>query len=196
MDNNTLTSAAMTTDHRGLLPLQLEQAKIIRSLLRKEGAAAAGVVREKEGMALNIDQLADFSTELLLTVLLLRLLDERAEGRVAVAVPSSASSDEQLEDDAAADKIKMKKKRAAAAAKKKEKKKRYKRNKAAAKQKQKQKQNKTTKLMSWIGGGLISLMTMIAFGSIMTFVVPLSLIHQTDGSGGGKCSSSVAAICI
>ncbi|KAK1733977.1 leucine-rich repeat domain-containing protein [Skeletonema marinoi] len=182
MDNNTLTSAAMTTDHRGLLPLELEQAKIIRSLLRKEGAAAAGVVREKEGMALNIDQLADFSTELLLTVLLLRLLDERAEGRVAVAVPSSASSDEQLEDDAAADK--MKKKRAAAAAKKKEKKKRYKRNKAAAKQKQKQ--NKTTKLMSWIGGGLISLMTMIAFGSIMTFVVPLSLIHQSDGSGERK----------
>eukprot|EP00984_Skeletonema_dohrnii_P004582 scaffold1616_cov100-Skeletonema_dohrnii-CCMP3373.AAC.12 len=176
MDNNTPTSAAS-----GLL-LELEQAKIIRSLLRKVGATAdaAGVVRQKEGMALANEQLTDVSTELLLTVVLVRLLHERAEGRVAV--PSSVASDEQLEDDAAAAADKMKNKRTAAAAKKKEKKKRYKRNKAAAKQKSK---NKTTNLMSWMGGGLISLITMVVFGSIATLIFPLSLIHQTDGSGEG-----------
>mmetsp|Transcript_12413 Transcript_12413/g.18475 ORF Transcript_12413/g.18475 Transcript_12413/m.18475 type:complete len:351 (+) Transcript_12413:93-1145(+) len=174
MDNNTPTSAAS-----GLL-LELEQAKIIRSLLRKEGATAdaAGVIKDiaKKG-TLNIDQLAAVSTELILTVLLLRLLHEREEGRVAVAVPSSVASDGQLEDTTDA----AKKKRAVA--KKKEKKKRYKRNKAAAKHKNK---NTTTDIMSWIGGGLLSVIAMVIFGSIMTFVVPLSLIHQTDGSGEGN----------
>ena len=119
-------------------------------------------------------------------MLLVRLLHEREEGRVAVAVamPSSVASDGQLMDAAGVTDAAKKKKGADAAAKKKEKKKRYKRNKAAAKQKQ----NKTTNLMSWMGGGIISLITMVAFGSIVTFVAPLSLslIHQTDGSGEGN----------
>ncbi len=62
-----------------------------------------------------------------------------------------------------------------AAAKKK--KKRNKRNKAAAKR-------KGTKFR-WLGGGIMSLL-MVAFGSITTFNVALSLIHRSDGSSEGK----------
>eukprot|EP00984_Skeletonema_dohrnii_P027847 scaffold17539_cov76-Skeletonema_dohrnii-CCMP3373.AAC.2 len=198
MDDATFTSNTNTAAmNRHSL---LEQLAIIRSLFCKESSAAdddaataaarnRNVVegRAKEGVRLINDQMAAVSTELLLTVMsdmnmmLLRLLDGLGleEGR---AVPSSdVASDQQLMLMDATDAAK--KKRAAAATKKKDKKKRYKRNKAAAKQKNK---NKTTNLMSWMGGGLISLITMVVFGSIMTFVVPLALIHQTDGSGEGN----------
>ena len=115
----------------------------------------------KEGMALNNNQLAAVSTELLLTVLLLRLIDEREEGR---AMTVTSLSDEQLVNSSAAAAAAAAKKKRAAAAKKK----RYKRNKAAAKH------------MVWPGRGLISLiMMMVAFGSITTSLI----IHQSDGSG-------------
>eukprot|EP00985_Skeletonema_marinoi_P032028 scaffold37999_cov214-Skeletonema_marinoi.AAC.23 len=185
MDEATL--AAEAAMNRRII---LEQAIIIRSLLpdkrppppqsaEKEDGDKDIMKDFAKGMTLSNDQLADASTELLLTVLLLRLKDERAEGRAVVPSEAASSGDEQLMDDAVADK--MKKKRAAAAAKKKEKKKRYKRNQAAAKQKK-------TKLMSlsWMGGGLISVIAMVVFGSIATVFVPLSLVHQTDGSGEGK----------
>jgi hypothetical protein len=58
MDNNTLTSASASAASGRLL--EQERVMIIRSLLRKEGAAAdadAGVIKDiaKEGMALNIE---------------------------------------------------------------------------------------------------------------------------------------------
>ncbi|KAK1744100.1 leucine-rich repeat domain-containing protein [Skeletonema marinoi] len=162
----------------------LDQLLTIRSLMGSKGNAenddSRDVIRDiaKKGMTLKKEQLTALSTEFLLTVLLdvmlLRLLDEGAtEGR---AVPSSdaSSSDGQLIDDAAAAK---KKKRKAAA-----KKKRYKRNKAAAKQ-----QQKKTKLVSWLGGGIISVIMMIAsFSFITTPIVTLSLFQPSDGSGEGK----------
>eukprot|EP00984_Skeletonema_dohrnii_P028680 scaffold18734_cov115-Skeletonema_dohrnii-CCMP3373.AAC.8 len=75
-------------------------------------------------------------------------------------------------DDAAA----KKKKRAAA------KKKRNKRNKAAAK-------HEKTKLMSWLSGGMISVIMMVAFSFITTPIVTLSLIQPSDGSGEGNASA-------
>eukprot|EP00985_Skeletonema_marinoi_P008780 scaffold4015_cov200-Skeletonema_marinoi.AAC.11 len=186
MDDATFTSDTAAMKRRRLLELLA----IIRSLYCKESSAdddgAAAVAarnrnvvegRAREGVRLINDQMAAVSTELLLTVMsdmmLLRLLDGLGleEGR---AVPSSdAASVQQLMDDAA---VAKKMKRAAAAAAKK---KRNKRNKAAAK-------HKKTKLMSWKGGGLISLIMMIAFGSITTLIFPLSLIHPSDGSGEGN----------
>eukprot|EP00985_Skeletonema_marinoi_P018427 scaffold10296_cov84-Skeletonema_marinoi.AAC.3 len=185
MDDATFTSDTAAMNSRSLL----EQLVMISSLLRKDSsadddAAAArnrNVVegRAKEGVRLINDQMADVSTELLLTVMsdmmLLRLLDglRLEEGRAVSS--DTSSSDEQLEDDAAA--AKKKKKRAAAAAKKK----RNKQNKAAAK-------HKKINLMpwSWLGGGIISLIMMVQFSSITTLIFPLSLIHQSDGSGDGK----------
>jgi len=198
-----ITSDAAAMNRRSLL----EQLAIIRSLSRKQSsaddaatAAATATARNrnvvegrvKEGVRVINDQMAAVSTELLLTVMsdmmLLRLLDGLGleEGG---AVPSSdASSDQQLMlMDAAATAAtaeKEKKKRAAAAAKKK----RYKRNKAAAKHK-----NKKTNLnlMPWLGGGIISLIMMVAFSSMTTVVFPLSLIHQSDGSGEGQASPAL-----
>eukprot|EP00985_Skeletonema_marinoi_P004626 scaffold2009_cov156-Skeletonema_marinoi.AAC.5 len=132
--------------------------------------------RAREGVRLINDQMAAVSTELLLTVMsdmmLLRLLDGLGleEGR-AVSSDASSSDEQQLMDfDAAA----KKKKRKAAA-----KKKRYKRNKAAAK-------HKKTKLVSWLGGGIISVIMMVAFSFITTPIVTLSLFQPSDGSGEGK----------
>ena len=68
-----------------------------------------------------------------------------------------------------------KKKRAAAKAAKK---KRHKRNKAAAKPKK-------TRLVSWLGGGIIPLIMVAAFGSITTLIA-FSLIRQSDGSSEGE----------
>ncbi|KAK1734014.1 leucine-rich repeat protein [Skeletonema marinoi] len=189
MDDATFTPDTAAMNRRRLL----EQLAIIRSLFCKESSAdddAATAAarnrnvvegRAKEGVRLINDQMTAVSTELLLTVMsdmmLLRLLDGLGleEGR---AVPSSnAASDQQLMlMDAVTSEKKKKKKRAAAAAAKK---KRYKRNKAAAK-------HKKIKLMSWLGGGLISLIMMIAFGSITMLIFPFSLIHQSDGSGEGE----------
>eukprot|EP00984_Skeletonema_dohrnii_P004616 scaffold1634_cov118-Skeletonema_dohrnii-CCMP3373.AAC.14 len=158
----------------------LEQLIIIRSslMMHNEDTADNDVSRDsvikdfiaKKGMTLNKEQLAARSTELLLTVLLdvllLRLIKEGEEGGAIFAV---SSDQQQLMDNAVAAKKKQK-----TAAKKK----RYKQNKAA----------KKTKLMSWLGGGIISLTMVVAFrfSSIATFVIPLSLIHQSDGSGEGK----------
>ena len=166
--------------------------RLISSLMCKEGSAdreAAAdddrdVVKKiaKEQMTLTKDQLSAVSTEplliVLLDVLLLRLLDEieKGQGLLLLSSASDAASDQQLMDyDAAA--AKKKKKRAAAAAKKK----RNKQNKAAAMHKQ-------INLMSWswLGGGIISLIMMVEFSSITTLIFPLSLIHQSDGSGDGK----------
>ena len=155
--------------HRPLL----EQLATIRSLIREQIDQDDGsrdvVVKKyvaKEGRRPK-KELAGLSPEVLLIalldVLLLYLLDEGEEGRVAVPP---------ADDNTAV--AKKKKKRAAA------KKKRYKRNKAAAKHK------KTTKLMSWLGGGIISLIMMVAFRSIATPIVTLSLVHTSDGSSEGK----------
>ncbi|KAK1744068.1 leucine-rich repeat domain-containing protein [Skeletonema marinoi] len=168
MDDATFTSDAASMNRRILL----EQLMAIRSLMHKKGAAdndSRDVIKDlaKKGMTLKKEQLTALSTEFLLTVLLdlflLRLLDEGA----------TVSSDPQrLVDDAAAAK---RKKRAAA------KKKRYKRNKAAAKQ-----QQKKTKLVSWLGGGIISVIMMVAFSFITTPIVTLSLFQPSDGLGEGK----------
>eukprot|EP00985_Skeletonema_marinoi_P003954 scaffold1734_cov76-Skeletonema_marinoi.AAC.1 len=181
MDNATFTSDAASMNRRILL----EQLIAIRSLMGKEGTTdedddSRDVVKDlaKKGITLKNEQLTALSTELLLTVLLdlflLRLLDEEGKRGATgppTAISSSVSSDQQqfLMDNAAAAKKKQK-----TAAKKK----RYKQNKAA--------KHKKTKLMSWLRGGIISLTMVVAFGSIATFVIPLSLIHQSDGSGEGK----------
>jgi hypothetical protein len=130
----------------------------------------------KEGMALNNNQFATVSTELLLTVLLLRLIDERDEGRAMTV--TSLSNEHLVDSSAAAAAAAAKKKRAAAAAAKKI---RHKRKKAASK-------HKKIKRMVWPGSGFISLiMTIFAFGSITT-----SFIHQSDGSGEAKNNSPAA----
>ena len=151
----------------------LEQLATIRSLMRehteKDDGSRDEIVKDvaKEGMRPKKDQLAGLSSEALLIVLmdvlLLHLIDEGEEGR-RVTVPTA-------EHDISAAK---KKKRAAA------KKKRYKRNKAAANQ------HKKTKIMSWLGGGTISLIMMVAFNSITLPIVTISLIHQSDGSSEVK----------
>jgi len=155
------------------------------SLLRNEVAAADDNVqfqRMKEmvralSMAITRRDQTIISRELLaasqwLLDEQLRSLDGIEQGRVGA---SSSSSDHQLMDGAAASKKK------AAAAKKK---KRNKRNKAAAKH------NRGTKLMSWLGGGIISLIMMAAFSSVTTLIA-LSLIHQSDGSSEGKAPPSL-----
>eukprot|EP00984_Skeletonema_dohrnii_P002312 scaffold799_cov98-Skeletonema_dohrnii-CCMP3373.AAC.1 len=141
MDDTTFPSDDALMKRRNLL----EQLLAIRSLMPKKGTADAAdddardVINDlaKKGKTLNKEQFAALSTEFLLTVLLdvmlLRLLDGGA----------TASSDpQQLMDDAA---VAAKKKKRAAA-----KKKRNKRNKTA------KQQHKKTKLMSWLGGGIIS----------------------------------------
>eukprot|EP00984_Skeletonema_dohrnii_P005545 scaffold1955_cov106-Skeletonema_dohrnii-CCMP3373.AAC.13 len=180
-DAATFTSDTASMKRRILL----EQLMTIRSLMRKEGAADDDDSRDrdvvinymKKGMTLNKEQLTTaLSTEFLLTVLLdlflLRLLDdgEREEGGATEPSATVSSAQQQLMDDAAAAK---KKKRAAA------KKNRYKRNKAAAK-------HKKTKLMSWLSGGIISAIMMVAFSFITTPIVTLSLFQPSDGSGEGK----------
>eukprot|EP00984_Skeletonema_dohrnii_P010749 scaffold4227_cov78-Skeletonema_dohrnii-CCMP3373.AAC.1 len=166
MDDATITSDTAAMERRNLL----EQLMAIRSLMPKENDDdSRDVIKDlaKKGMTLKKEQLTALSTEFLLTVLLdvmlLRLLDEG---------PAGSSDRQQVVDDAAA----AKKKRKAAA-----KKKRYKRNKAAAKQQQKE-----TKLMSWLGGGIISVIMMVAFSFISTPIVTLSLFQPSDGSGEGK----------
>eukprot|EP00984_Skeletonema_dohrnii_P034663 scaffold33626_cov104-Skeletonema_dohrnii-CCMP3373.AAC.4 len=77
MEEATLTAEAAAMNRR----IILEQAIIIRSLLPKNKKAAAAAEKEDgdkdimkdfaKGMTLGNDQLADVSTELLLTVLLL-----------------------------------------------------------------------------------------------------------------------------
>eukprot|EP00984_Skeletonema_dohrnii_P014355 scaffold6017_cov77-Skeletonema_dohrnii-CCMP3373.AAC.2 len=179
MDVATSTSDAASMHRRNLL----EQLITIRSLMHKNGTAAADddsrdVIKDlaKKGITLNKEQLAALSTEFLLSVLLdlmlLRLLDEGEEGGATVPPAASSSEQQQVMDDAAAAK---KRKKAAA------KKKRYKRNKAAAKRQQKE-----TRLMSWLGGGIISVIMMVAFSFITTPIVTLSLIKPSDGSGEGK----------
>eukprot|EP00984_Skeletonema_dohrnii_P011075 scaffold4396_cov127-Skeletonema_dohrnii-CCMP3373.AAC.6 len=182
MDDSAFTSDAAAMDRRSLP----EQLAIIRSLFHKESSddddatAAArnrNVVegRAREGVRLINDQMAAVSTELLLTVMsdmmLLRLLDglRLEEGR-AVSSDASSPDEQQVMDDAAAAK---KRKKAAA------KKKRNKRNKAAAK-------HKKTNLMSWLSGGIISVIMMVAFSFITTPIVTFSLIQPSDGSGEGN----------
>eukprot|EP00984_Skeletonema_dohrnii_P034745 scaffold33665_cov197-Skeletonema_dohrnii-CCMP3373.AAC.1 len=105
------------------------------------------------------------SNQLLLAVTQ-RLLDAQLrllnggenEGRAVVAVSSSATASKKKEIMAAAAKMK---------------KKRNKRNKAAAK-------HKGTKRMSWLDGGIISLLMMAAFG--FGSITTLSHIPQSDGS--------------
>jgi Leucine-rich repeat (LRR) protein len=99
----------------------------------------------------------------------LRLLDVGEKGRVEVL---SSASDHQLMDSATA----AKKRKAEAKRKKKA---RNKWNKAAANQKA------GSRLVSSLGGGIISLIMMAAFGSI-TSLISLSLIHQSDGSLEGQ----------
>eukprot|EP00984_Skeletonema_dohrnii_P008776 scaffold3271_cov82-Skeletonema_dohrnii-CCMP3373.AAC.2 len=189
-DDNTFTASTTDADG-GSVKRRILLERLISSLLCKEGSAdrdAAAdddrdVVKKiaKEHMTLTKDQMSAVSTEplliVLLDVLLLRLLDEMEKGRELLSSASDAASDQQLMDyDAAV--AKKKKKRAAAAAKKK----RNKQNKAAAKHKQ-------INLMSWSWswlGGIISLIMMVEFSSITTLIFPLSLIHQSDGSGDGK----------
>jgi hypothetical protein len=183
MANATLTSSAdaAAMDHRNLELLLMVVMMMTHSLLRNKGAAADDYVQLQQmkemvralSMAINRRDQSAVSEDLL--VITRRLLGEQLrslgggenEGRAAV---SSAASDHQLMDSAAA----SKKKATIATTKKK---KRNKRNKAAAK-------HKKSSLMSWLGGGLISLLLM-TFGSITTLIA-LSLIHQSDGSSEGK----------
>ncbi|KAK1744106.1 leucine-rich repeat protein [Skeletonema marinoi] len=164
MDDTTFTSDAVSMNRRNLMG----QLMAIRSSMSKENEDSRDVIKDlaKKGMTLNKEQMAAVSTEFLLSVLLdvmlIRLLDEG---------PTMSSDPQQLMDDAAA--AKKKRKRAA-------KKKRYKRSKAAAKQQQK------TKLVSWLGGGIISVIMMVAFSFITTPIVTLSLFQPSDGSGEGK----------
>eukprot|EP00984_Skeletonema_dohrnii_P024486 scaffold13607_cov117-Skeletonema_dohrnii-CCMP3373.AAC.10 len=177
MDDSTFTSDAASMKHRILL----EQLMTVRSLMSKKGTAddddSRDVIKDiaKKGMTLNEEQLTALSTEFLLTVLLdlflIRLLDEEGVEGGATVFSTVLSDQQQLVDDAAA----AKKKRAAA------KKKRYKRNKAAAKQ-----QHEKTKLTSWLSGGIISVIMMVAFSFITTPIVTLSLFQPSDGSGEGK----------
>ena len=185
MKVDTLTSsdaAATVAVDRRILE-QLLMMMIVHSLLRKEGTdddddddalkkmarECMAVNRRGEQSAVSIAQLLGV-TERMLDAQLLRLLDGGEEGREVMSL-SDAASDQQLMDEAAA----TKKKRAAAKAAKK---KRNKRNKAAAK-------HKKTRLISWLGGGILPLLMMAAFGSITTLIA-FSLIHQSDGSSEGE----------
>ncbi len=189
--DSPFTSDAAAMDRR----LLLEQAIMIRFLLRENGGCGS-TNRDyddftdilKEDMALNNHLLTDVSTDLLTKALLLRLLDEREEGR-AMASSSSSSSEGAESDrhliDAATAAADNKKKAAAAAARKKRrrKQKQNRRNRAAAKH------EKTNLMpMSWLRGGIIILLfMMVAFGSTATTLnSPFSLIRQSDASGEGE----------
>eukprot|EP00984_Skeletonema_dohrnii_P022820 scaffold11920_cov70-Skeletonema_dohrnii-CCMP3373.AAC.3 len=178
MTGDTLTSSDATAaamDRRILE--QLLMMMMVHSLLQKEGDDNDGDALKKmarECMAANEREQSAVSMARLLVVAermldaqLLRLLDEGRE-----VLSSDAASDQQLMD---ADAAAAKKKRAAAKAAKK---KLNKRNKAAAKPKK-------TRLKSWLGGGIIPLIVMAAFGSITTLIA-FSLIHQSDGSSEGE----------
>jgi hypothetical protein len=170
------SNAAAKDDRRLLELLLLLLSMVIHSLLRKEGADddAAGELEDMMAeCSMAITRRGDdqsavpkerylMVTQKLLETQLRSLDGGENEGRVEV---SSSISDHQLMVNAAA----AKKETAAAAAKKK--KTRNKRNKAAAK-------HKGTKRMSWRSGGIISLIMMVAFGSITT----LSRIPQSLGS--------------
>jgi hypothetical protein len=183
----TLTSSdAAAMDDRRLLELLLLM-MVIHSLLSKEGADDddAGELKDMSmrefSMTINTRHQSAVSNELLLVVTQRLLLDaqlplldgEENKGRRVVLVSSSASDLQSMESAAAA----KKKEKAAATAKMK---KRKKRNKAAAK-------HKGTKLMSWLRGGIISLLMMTEVGSITT----LSLIHQSYGSSEGKAPTTL-----
>jgi len=173
----TLTSSdnSAAMDDRRLLEL-LIMVVVIHSLLRKEGDDDDGQLDQMKDMvkelSMAINRRGDQSavSNQLLLALTQRLIDDAQlrsldggenEGQGQVA---SSASDHQLMETAAA-----------AAAKKK--KKRNKRNKAAAK-------HKGTKRRSWLGGGIISLLMIMAaaFGSITS----LSHIPQSDGSSKGN----------
>eukprot|EP00984_Skeletonema_dohrnii_P038885 scaffold42658_cov122-Skeletonema_dohrnii-CCMP3373.AAC.1 len=178
MVKDTLTSSDADAAKLRRLLEQLLMMMAIHSLLRKEGTdddgdalkkmameSMAGPIR-REQSAVSVAQLL-VVTGRMLDEQLLRLLDGGGEkGREVLS--SDAASVDQQSMDAAADAAAAKKKRAATAAKKK----RNKRNKAAAK-------HKKTRLMSWLGGGVIPLIVMAAFGSITTLIA-FSLIHQSD----------------
>ncbi|KAK1733561.1 leucine-rich repeat protein [Skeletonema marinoi] len=181
MTGDTLTSSDATAaamDRRILE--QLLMMMMVHSLLQKEDDDDDGDALKKmamECMAANKREQSAVSMAQLLVVAermldaqLLRLLAGGLEGREVLS--SDAASDQQLMD---ADAAAAKKKRAAAKAAKK---KRNKRNKAAAKPKK-------TKLVSWLGGGILPLIMMAAFGSITTLIA-FSLIHQSDGSSEGE----------
>jgi|SaaInl74LU_5_DNA_1037368.scaffolds.fasta_scaffold16665_2 predicted protein tyrosine phosphatase len=183
MKVDALTSsgdAAAAMDRRILE--QLLMVMMVHSLLQKEGTNDDGDALKKmarEYMAANKREQSTVSMAQLLVVAermldaqLLRLLDGGLKGREVLS--SDATSDQQLMD---ADAAAAKKKRAAAKAAKK---KRNKRNKAAAKHKKMR-----TKLMSWLGGGVIPLIMVAAFGSITTLIA-FSLIHSSDGSSEGE----------
>eukprot|EP00985_Skeletonema_marinoi_P021636 scaffold13377_cov117-Skeletonema_marinoi.AAC.7 len=184
MTGDTLTSSDATAaamDRRILE--QLLMMMMVHSLLQKggddnnDGDALKKMAREcmaankREQSTLSMAQLL-VVTERMLDAQLLRLLDDGLKGREVLS--SDAASDQQLMD---ADAAAAKKKRAAAKAAKK---KRNKRNKAAAKHKKMR-----TKLVSWLGGGILPLIMMAAFGSITTLIA-FSLIHQSDGSSEGE----------
>jgi len=181
MKVDTLTSsgdAAAAMDRRILE--QLLMVMMVHSLLQKEGTDDDGDALKKmarECMAANKMEQSGVAMAQLLVVAermldaqLLRLLDGGLKGREVLS--SDATSDQQLMD---ADAAVAKKKRAAAKAAKK---KRHKRNKAAAKPKK-------TRLVSWLGGGIIPLIMVAAFGSITTLIA-FSLIRQSDGSSEGE----------
>eukprot|EP00984_Skeletonema_dohrnii_P004888 scaffold1723_cov78-Skeletonema_dohrnii-CCMP3373.AAC.2 len=181
MTGDTLTSSDATAaamDRRILE--QLLMMMVVHSLLQKEdddgdGDALKKMAREcmaankREQSAVSMAQLLVVA-ERMLDAQLLCLLDDGMKGREVLSY--DAASDQQLTD---ADAAAAKKKRAAANAAKK---KRNKRNKAAAKPKK-------TRLKSWLGGGILPLIVMAAFGSITT-LIGFSLIHQSDGSSEGE----------
>lgn len=159
----------------------LEQANSIRD----ENAAytiaslAAEIAEEGIELNINIDQLADVSTEFLLKVLHLRLMEEREERRAVASSPDGVASDQYLMDGAAA---------AAAAADKEQAAQQYKQNKEKVAYETENKNKKTKRIMSscsWLGEGLVLLIIMVAFGfGFITTLIPLlSLIRQSDGSG-------------
>ena len=138
--DSPFTSDAAAMDRR----LLLEQAIMIRFLLRENGGCGS-TNRDcddftdilNEDMALSNRLLTDVSTDLLTKALLLRLLDEREEGRAMASSSSSegAASDRHLIDAATTAAADNKKKAAAVAARKKRrrKQKQNRRNQAAAK---------------------------------------------------------------
>ncbi len=105
-----------------------------------------------------------------MTLLLLRLLDERKDGR-AILSSDDASFEQLLMDAVAAAKTEIN-----SADEKKV-------NKTAAKAKQKKKMGN---LLSWLIGGIISLMMIVNLTSITTLIPPFSLIHQIGASGEGE----------
>jgi flagellar basal body-associated protein FliL len=185
MDDATLTysDAAAIMDDRLILVLLLllmmmmivMMVVVLHSLLRKE-CSLNDDARDLKDMVTEFSRRGRdqsvVSKELL--ELTQRLLDVELCLLDGGEKSSSAASDQQLMDNAAAAK-----KKAAAAVKRK--KKRNKRNKAAAK-------HKGTKRRSWLGVGIISLIMVMAAasGSIITTLITLSKIHQSDGSSEGK----------